>query len=255
VTTRDLDGKRALISGGARGQGAFEARLFVQRGATVVVADVLEDQGRAVVDEIGDAARFCRLDVTQPDDWHRAVALAEQELGGLDVLVNNAGIIRTGPLAELPLADYRAVIEVNQIGCFLGMQSVVAPMARAGGGSIVNISSVAGLKGVAGSIGYVASKWAIRGMTKTAALELGIHGIRVNSVHPGAIDTDMINGPEFADIDRGAYFKDMPVPRIGTPADIAAIVAFLASDASAFCTGSEFTADGGELAGRAYPRL
>jgi 3alpha(or 20beta)-hydroxysteroid dehydrogenase len=246
----DLQDKRVLITGGARGQGACEARLFAASGAKVLVADVLESDGRALVDEIGKAARFSWLDVTEPDDWSRATALMESEFGGLDVLVNNAGIVRIGALADMTLSDYRAVVDVNQVGCFLGMKAAIAPMTRAGGGSIINISSVAGLKGVPGVMGYVASKWAIRGMTKAAALELGVHGIRVNSVHPGTIDTDMVNGPEFANVDRAAFFKDMPVPRIGVPHDVASIVAFLASDASGYCTGSEFLVDGGELAGK-----
>ncbi|HVW82199.1 MAG TPA: SDR family oxidoreductase [Mycobacteriales bacterium] len=245
-------GQRRLLDLG--GQGAAEAALFAAAGAQVVIGDVLEVEGKQLAHEIGDRAIFTALDVTRPDDWAHAVQAAEDEFGGLDVLVNNAGIVRTGTLDSMPLADYRAVVDVNQVGCFLGMQAVVAPMRRAGGGSIVNISSVAGLKGVAGVIGYVASKWAIRGMTKAAALELGIHGIRVNSVHPGTIDTDMVNGPEFADVDRKAFFKDMPIPRIGVPDDISSMVAFLASDASSYCTGSEFVVDGGDLAGTPVAR-
>lgn len=253
-TIFDLAGTRVLITGGARGQGACEATLFAASGAKVLICDVLEAEGMMLAHELGDAAAFTTLDVTRSDDWAAAVELAESELGGLDVLVNNAGIVRAAPLETMSLEDYRSVIEVNQIGCFLGMQAVVEPMSRAGGGSIVNISSVAGMKGVAGVMGYVASKWAIRGMTKAAALELGVHGIRVNSVHPGTVDTDMVNGPEFADVDRAAFFKDMPVPRIAAPEDIATMVAFLASDASAYCTGGEFVVDGGDLAGTPVSR-
>jgi 3alpha(or 20beta)-hydroxysteroid dehydrogenase len=249
-----LDGKRILITGAARGQGAVEAQLFTAAGARVLLADVLVDQGEQVAKEIGEAARFVHLDVTSPDEWARAMRVASEWAGGLDVLVNNAGIVRAAPFASMTLQDYRAVIDVNQVGCFLGMQAAIEPLSAAGGGSIVNVSSVAGMKGVAGVMGYVASKWAIRGMTKAAALELGVHGIRVNSVHPGTIDTDMVNGPEFAEVDRDAYFRDMPVPRIGRPEDVANIVAFLASDASAYCTGGEFLVDGGDLAGTPVPR-
>jgi 3alpha(or 20beta)-hydroxysteroid dehydrogenase len=254
VAAFDLTGKRALITGGARGQGACEARLFAESGAQVLIADVLAGAGRELAESIGSAARFVELDVTKPEQWGDAITVAETELGGLDVLVNNAGIVRAAPFLEMALADYRAVVEVNQIGCFLGMQSAAPLMIRAGGGSIVNVSSIAGMKGAAGVMGYAASKWAIRGMTKTAALELGVHNIRVNSVHPGTIDTPMVNVAEFDGVDRDAYFRDMPVPRMGRSEEIAVLVAFLASDASTYCTGSEFLADGGELAGDPVPR-
>ena len=248
-----LAGKRALITGAARGQGAAAARLFVAAGATVVIADVLDEPGQALADELGAAAAYSRLDVSSPADWVAAVGAMTDRLGGLDVLVNNAGIIRAAPLEEMPVETYNEVIAVNQVGCFLGMQAVTAPMRASGGGSIVNVSSVAGLKGVPGVIGYVASKWAIRGMTKAAALELGAYGIRVNSVHPGTVDTDMVNGPDFASVDRSAYFSGLPVPRIGQADEVAALVAFLASDASGYITGGEFVIDGGELAGSRRP--
>ncbi len=248
-----LAGKRALITGAARGQGAAAARLFVDCGASVVIADVLDEPAQALAAELGPAAVFARLDVSSPAAWASAVQLATGRLGGLDVLVNNAGIIRAAPLETMSLQAYQDVVSVNQVGCFLGMQAVTGPMRASGGGSIVNISSVAGLKGVPGVIGYVASKWAIRGMTKAAALELGAYGIRVNSVHPGTVDTDMVNGPDFASVDRAGYFSGLPVPRIGQPDEVAALVAFLASDASGYITGGEFVIDGGELAGSRRP--
>ncbi|MBX6387768.1 MAG: glucose 1-dehydrogenase [Frankia sp.] len=246
-----VEGKVVLISGAARGQGAAEARLLAARGARVVLGDVLDDEGRAVADEIGEAARYVRLDVTDPDQWAAAVDTAVSAYGRLDALVNNAGIVRTGLIETTDLADYNAVIQVNQVGCFLGMRAAVAPLRAAGGGSIVNVSSTAGIEGVPGVIGYVASKWAIRGMTKSAALELGRYGIRVNSVHPGTIDTPMVNGPEFANVDRDAVFAALPIPRIGRPAEVAEMVAFLVCDRSSYCTGAEFLVDGGAMAGDA----
>jgi 3alpha(or 20beta)-hydroxysteroid dehydrogenase len=248
-----LAGKRAVITGGARGQGAAAARLFVESGASVVIVDVLDAPGQALAEELGPAAAYVRADVSSPSDWAAAVRTATDRFGGLDVLVNNAGIIRAAPLEDMALDTYNEVIAVNQVGCFLGMQAVTGPMRAAGGGAIVNISSVAGLKGVPGVIGYVASKWAIRGMTKAAALELGAYGIRVNSVHPGTVDTDMVNGPDFASVDRSAYFSGLPVPRIGQAEEVAALVAFLACDASGYITGGEFVIDGGELAGSRRP--
>ncbi len=249
-----LAGKRALITGSARGQGATAAALFVALGARVVLADVLDEPGYRRAGELGDAASYVHLDVSRPQDWSAAMRHVDERLGGLDILVNNAGIIRPAPLETMSLDDYQAVIGVNQIGCFLGMQAAIAPMRAGGGGSIVNISSVAGLKGPTGVISYVASKWAIRGMTKAAAGELGGYAIRVNSVHPGTIDTDMVNGPEFAEVDRSAFFRDLPVPRMGRADEVAALVTFLASDASSYITGGEFVIDGGETTGGRVPR-
>jgi 3alpha(or 20beta)-hydroxysteroid dehydrogenase len=246
-----LEGKVALISGAARGQGAAEARLFVEEGARVVLGDVLDELGNELAAQLGDAALFQRLDVTREQDWRGAVDATTTRFGRLDVLINNAGIVRGGALEHTSLDDYLAVIEVNQVGCFLGMRSVIPAMRAAGGGSIVNVSSTAGLEGVRGIVGYVASKFAIRGMTKTAALELGHDGIRVNSVHPGAIQTPMLGQDDFDPERMKAIFGGQPIPRVGQPEEIARMVLFLASDESSFSTGCEFVADGGLLAGDA----
>lgn len=245
-----LDGRVALISGGARGQGEAEARLLVARGARVVIGDVLGDEGRAVAASLGADARFVALDVGDPSQWADAVEATNEAFGSLDVLVNNAGIVRAGAIESVPVDDFMEAVRVNQLGCFLGMQAVVPTMRTQGRGSIVNVSSIAGLQGVAGAVPYVATKWAIRGMTKTAAIELGHDGIRVNSVHPGVIDTLMTNNPQFEAVDKQAVFDAFPIPRIGTAEEVAEMVAFLASDASSYSTGAEFIVDGGAVAGR-----
>jgi 3alpha(or 20beta)-hydroxysteroid dehydrogenase len=244
-----LDGKVALITGAVGGQGAVEARLFAAEGARVVLADVIDEPGRKLAAELGAVARYEHLDVASEGDWSRVMASLMAAHGRLDVLVNNAGILRTSALEHTSLDDYMAVIRVNQVGVFLGMRAAVDPMRASGGGSIINISSNAGLQGVQGVIGYVASKWAVRGMTKTAALELGRYGIRVNSVHPGAVDTPMIAIPEFDSVDRGGLYRSLPIPRMARPEEIARLVLFLASDESSYSTGSEFLADGGISAG------
>ena len=250
-----LEGKVALITGGARGQGEAEARLFASEGARVVVTDVLDEAGEKVAAEIGDAAIYRHLDVRSEQEWDRVVDDTTDAFGKLDILVNNAGIVRAGPLETTSLADYMDVVQINQVGVFLGMRAAVAPMRAAGGGSIVNISSNAGLEGVEGVVGYVASKWAVRGMTKTAALEFGQHGIRVNSVHPGGVDTPMLQSDEVSGVDQSASFASQPIPRISQPIEIARVVLFLASDEASFCTGAEFAADGGRMAGHRDPGL
>jgi 3alpha(or 20beta)-hydroxysteroid dehydrogenase len=252
-----LDGKVALMSGGARGMGAAEARLFAGEGARVVIGDVLDDAGRAIAKDIGDAAACIRLDVTRESDWADAVRHTLDTFGRLDVLVNNAGIGRVGRIEDTSLEEYRAVTEVNQTGVFLGIRAAIEPMAAAGGGSIVNISSIDGLVGMPFVLPYVASKFAVRGMTKTAALELADRGIRVNSIHPGHIETPMNNpgGTEQGAQGMRDYCeRDVPLRRIGKPEDIARLALFLASDESSYCTGSEFTADGGLIAGVPLPR-
>ncbi|SIT45666.1 3-alpha-(or 20-beta)-hydroxysteroid dehydrogenase [Paraburkholderia piptadeniae] len=237
-----FDGKVILISGGARGQGAAEARQLVKEGAQVVIGDVLEEQGRMLVRELGDAATFVLHDVTSPVDWDRAVHAAE-ERGGLHGLVNNAGIFQPKTLMETDLALWERHLRVNQTGCFLGMKTAVPALERAGGGAIVNISSTAGLHGSAPTFAYSATKWAIRGMTKSAALDLASKNIRVNSVHPGPIDTDMLNvrTPE----QNSARSAQVPLKRQGTVDEVAQLVLFLLSGESAYITGAEIAIDGG----------
>ncbi|OBI88351.1 glucose 1-dehydrogenase [Mycobacterium asiaticum] len=237
-----VDGKVALISGGARGMGAEDARLLAAEGAKVVIGDIRDDEGKALASEIngaiGDAARYVHLDVTQLDQWEAAVATATGEFGKLDVLVNNAGIVAAGPLREFRMDKWQKVIDVNLTGTFLGMRAAVDPMTEAGGGSIINVSSIEGIRGAPLVHPYVASKWAVRGITKSAALELAPLNIRVNSLHPGFIRTPMTaHLPE-----------DMVTIPLGRPAEareVATFVVFLASDEASYATGSEFIMDGG----------
>lgn len=245
-----LEGRVALITGAARGQGEAEARLFAREGARVVIADVLDAPAEALAKAIGEAARPVHLDVTRPEQWSRVVAEIEAREGRLDVLVNNAGIFRGGAIPSMPLEDYLAVVQVNQVGCFLGMKHCHPLLVRSGGGSIVNVSSVAGRKGVAGAAAYGASKWAIRGMTKTAALEFGPAKIRVNAICPGSIRTPMIAPEAFPDVDQQAFWSTLPIPRVGEAEEVARVALFLACDDSAYVTGAELTIDGGETAGR-----
>src|SRR4029450_1787003 len=184
-----FDGKVAIVTGAGRGQGAVEARMLAADGATVVLGEVRDAEGAAVAEDIGGPATYVHLDVSKEDDWANAVATAEG-LGSYQVLINNAGIIRPAAIEDTSLDDYLAVIHVNQIGCFLGMRNALAPMRAHGGGAIVNISSIDGIRGCNGLVSYNASKWAVRGMTKTAALEFGRFGIRVKSIHPGGVNTD-----------------------------------------------------------------
>ena len=248
-----LDGRVALITGGARGQGAEEGRLFAAEGAAVVLSDVRDEEGEAVARRIGEGATFVHHDVTSEREWDDVVKNVLDRHGRLDVLINNAGIYRRKDLLELSLDEYMQIIEINQVGVFLGLRTagraMVRPEADAGDGtrSIVNISSTAGMRGTAGAIAYSASKWAVRGMTKVAARELGPLGIRVNSIHPGPIDTDMTRD-EGVMARRDEIAAGLPLRRIGEAADVAKLALFLASDESAYCTGAEFLVDGGSVA-------
>lgn len=246
-----LEGKVAIISGGARGMGAVEARLFTQEGARVVIGDILEEDGRRTVQDIiqaGGQALFVRLDVTREEDWRRAVGETVSRFGGVDILVNNAGIYRISPLEETSEEMWRQIMEVNVNGVFLGTRTVIPEMKRGGGGSIVNISSTAGLVGSPNTSAYQASKGAVRIFTKATAIEYARDGIRANSVHPGAIDTDMIAVLLKDPAERQQRLDAIPLGRIGTAEEVAYGVLYLASDESSFVTGAELVIDGGRTA-------
>jgi 3alpha(or 20beta)-hydroxysteroid dehydrogenase len=240
----DDDGKAAIVTGAASGQGAAEARLFVELGARVVLGDVRDEDGHELARSLGDAARYVHHDVTSADDWQAALAECLGAWGRLDVLVNNAGIWRTSLLEDEDPEAFERVLAVNLRGPFLGIRAAVPAMREGGGGSIVNIASIAGMRGLAGNGAYGASKWGLRGLTKVAAAELGPSGIRVNAICPGVIDTPMIGLPEEA----RRHFEGNPLRRVGRPEEVARLAAFLASDASAFVSGGDPVIDGGSTA-------
>ncbi len=237
-----FEGRVYLLSGGARGLGAAQARRLVEEGAIVVIGDVLTDEGQALARELGSRCVFQALDVTQPSDWHRIVAQAES-MGPLHGLVTNAGVYRPVPLTATTLDEFERHVRINQTGVFLGIQSVVEAMTRTGVGSIVTISSTVGLRSAPNAMAYTATKWAVRGMTKAAALELADRNIRVNSVHPGPIDTQMIAVRSEQDNQR--RIQQVPMKRLGTPQEVANLVVFLLSEESRYMTGSELAVDGG----------
>ena len=243
-----LDDKVALITGAARGQGAAEARLFAAEGARVYLSDVLDDEGAAVAADIGAAASYHHLDVTDGDAWITLVEQIVETEERLDVLVNNAGNFRVMPTVLTSEAEYREIIDINQVGTFLGMKTVIPTMVQAESGSIVNISSVAGLQGAAGTMAYAASKWAVRGMTKVAAKEVAPFGVRVNSVHPGIIDTPMMAEATVEGAMLERVVRAIPLGHVAGADDVANLVLYLASDESRYSTGSEFVVDGGMTA-------
>ncbi len=247
-----LTDKRAIITGGAQGQGAAIARHFVREGAKVIVADVADDAGKALADELGDAAFFSHLDVSDLASWTAVVKDAEETLGGfVNVLVNNAGVLRFGEVDTMPESDLDLLINVNMKGTFFGMQAVSPAMKANRQGSIINCSSVEGLAGMASLTGYAGTKFAIRGMTKSAAIELGAHKVRVNSVHPGMIDTPMTQA-QGGDAAMQWGATRIPLERVGTPEDIAPLYVYLASDESGYTTGGEFAVDGGVTASHTF---
>ncbi|HAL47297.1 MAG: glucose 1-dehydrogenase [SAR202 cluster bacterium] len=246
-----LEGKVALISGGARGMGAVEAALFAEEGARVVIGDILEVEGQkleAEINEAGGDALFVRLDVTSEEDWDRAVDTAVSRYGKLDILVNNAGVYERATVEETTSDSWDRIMDVNAKGSFLGVKAVIEPMRQAGGGSIVNISSGAGIVGSRGTSAYNASKGAVRLLTKAAAVQYAADGIRANSIHPGPIDTDMVNLAFPSPDERAERVMEIPAGRFGRAEEVAYGVLFVASDEASFMTGGELVIDGGATA-------
>ncbi|HEV8312452.1 MAG TPA: glucose 1-dehydrogenase [Burkholderiaceae bacterium] len=250
-----LAGKVTIVTGGSRGMGAQTCRLFAQEGARVVIADVLGDEGRALASELGDAAAFMHLDVSEEASWRSLVEQTVERFGRIDVLVNNAAVLVFGAVDELPKAQFERALSINLTGTFLGIRAVAPQMKAQRSGSIVNISSVDGLRGVNALAAYVSSKWGVRGLTKVAALELGHHGVRVNSVHPGGVNTQMSNprGAPLEEVNKA--YANVPLQRVGEPDEIARATLFLASDEASYCNGSELAVDGGMAAGAYWPWL
>jgi 3alpha(or 20beta)-hydroxysteroid dehydrogenase len=238
-----LDGRVAVITGGARGQGAAEAARFADEGATVFVTDVLVDAGEKTAAEVG--GTFVEHDVADPAQWDALVARVVADHGRLDILVNNAAILRWERMADTTFESWNEVVAINQTGVFLGMKAVAPQMKEQRAGSIVNISSVGGLSGASACFTYAATKWAVRGMTKGAAIELGPYGVKVNSVHPGIIDTPMMGG---TDLDGLASTIGVPLQRHAQPDEVANLVLWLVSDDNSYSTGAEFVIDGGQTA-------
>lgn len=244
-----LKDKTALITGAASGMGASHARAFVREGAKVMIADINDDDGAALADELGDAARYVHLNVTSPNDWAAAVEATLEAFGSLNVLVNNAGILDGGALGKYSLERWQRILDVNLTGPFLGTTAALPALKASAPASVINISSTAGLEGIAGMHGYTASKFGLRGFTKSAALELAAFHVRVNSVHPGSIRTPMTAGlPGAAPVD----FSESTLTRPAVPEEVTNVVLFLASDESSFSTGAEFVVDGGITAGKIY---
>jgi 3alpha(or 20beta)-hydroxysteroid dehydrogenase len=250
-----LAGKVAIVTGGARGMGEATSRLFASEGAKVAIADVLREEGSALAAELGPSARFYRHDVSDAQSWAEVVRQVEADLGPVDVLVNNAGVIIFKGLIETSEADFDRVLGINLKGAFLGMKAVAPGMVARGKGSIVNISSIEGMRGANGLGAYATSKWGLRGLTKVAAMEFGHRGVRVNSIHPGGVDTVMGNPGSQRRDEIDQVFAGIPAQRVAGPEEIARVSLFLASDEASYVMGAEVVVDGGMTAGVYYPHM
>lgn len=251
-----LQGKVAIVTGGARGMGEATSRLFVEEGAKVVIADVLDQEGAKLADELKGNAIFVHHDVTDENSWNNVIAQALNAFGPIDVLINNAGILLFRAIVDTDKKDYERVLNVNLVGTFLGVKLVGEQMIKHGkGGSIVNISSVDGLKGCNSLVAYASSKWGVRGLTQVAAMEFGPHGVRVNSVHPGGVNTVMGNPNNESREHLNKDYTTVPLQRIGESVEVARASLFLASDDASYITGEEIKVDGGMIVGRYFPQL
>lgn len=237
-----LEGKTALVTGAAQGMGEQHVRRFIEEGANVVLTDISAEKGQALAEELGEKALFIKHDVTSAEDWENVVSETEKKFGPIHILVNNAGISMNKSLLTITEKEYRKIVDINQVSVFLGMRTVAPSMKKTTGGSIINISSINGIVG--GAIGYTDTKFAVRGMTKAAALELSHSGIRVNSVHPGVIQTPMVDQEDSREAIK-QFAKSIPLKRIAEPSEVTNMVLFLASDEASYVTGSEFIVDGG----------
>ena len=243
-----LAGKTAIITGAAQGMGEVTARLFVEEGANVIIGDILEEKGQALANALGEQAQFIQLDVTNEDDWKTAITAA-QAMGPLTTLINNAGILQFKAISEQSTEEFLNILNVNLVGCYNGIRAVLEPMKANKSGSIINISSIDGLQAKNSLSAYASSKWGMRGLTKSSALELGQYGIRVNTIHPGGINTAMGNQEALENDDLNVFYKNHALPRVGMPIEVARMSLFLATDEASYSTGSEFMVDGGWNAG------
>ena len=241
--TERFEGKVAFVTGAAIGMGAEHARGIVREGGSVVIADIREEAAKRLADSLGPRAKHVRLDITDEEQWQLAVELAEQLFGRIDILVNNAAVLLTGSIDSESPKQYRRILEVNLTGAFLGMRTISPKMRATRSGCIINIASVAALVGFPNSVGYCSAKWGLRGLTKAAALDLAGTGVRVNLVCPGPIDTPMNDVLDSAT--RQALCGGLPIPRMGSPSEVSRVVLFLASDEASYCTGGEYSVDGG----------